>query len=87
MTDCEYTCEFHKTKKGTADWHHPISEHPEVGVYLCEAHHSLLLGRKTRYPGEMIINKSNIEMRNEIIELVKVVVIKSGFHESDIDKN
>lgn len=34
------------------EWHHPINLVPEVGVYLCQRHHSLLYGRNKLYPGE-----------------------------------
>ncbi len=34
------------------EWHHPINLVPEVGVYLCQKHHSLLYGRDKLYPGE-----------------------------------
>ena len=64
---CQYKCVFHK---GKIEWHHPISSRPQVGIYLCEAHHSLLQGRKHRYFGEAIINKTLDEMRVEIAALL-----------------
>lgn len=64
---CQYKSVFHK---GKIEWHHPISSRPQVGIYLCEAYHSLLQGRKYRYSGEAIINKTLDEMRAEITTLL-----------------
>lgn len=61
-----------------------------VGLTLCESHQFLarLKGwRKTRYPREMIVNKTLEEMRNEITALIHEVVIKAGYQISDIDKS
>ena len=80
---CQYPCSFHC---GKIEFHHPISTAPSVGVELCEAHHSLLAGRKRRYPGECIINKSIKEMREEVWALVLATVRVAGYHKGDIDK-
>jgi len=39
---CDYPCEFHM---GKSEWHHPIAAHPDIGINLCEAHHSIIQGR------------------------------------------
>lgn len=80
---CEYDCEFHK---GKVEWHHPISERPDVGIYLCEAHHSLLQGRKRKYAEETMINKTLDEMRTEIQHLVLLRLKEHNLSESAIDK-
>lgn len=81
---CNYPCSFHR---GKVEWHHPIAEHPEIGIYLCEAHHSLLQGRNKRYLGELIIMKTLREMRSEIYRMVITTIRKTGYSESDIDKH
>lgn len=81
---CAYLCGFHR---GKVEWHHPISTRFDVGFILCEAHHSLLMGRKKRYIGEIGINKTLAEMRAEIKDLEAQVVIKAGLQLSDIDKH
>lgn len=82
---CEYGCEFHK---GKVEWHHPCSQHPEVGVFLCEAHHSILQGRQRRYfkSGEQLIDKKIDDMRKEIQSMVEQRVLVAGLKLSDIDK-
>ncbi len=47
-----HKCEFCGSAEGQIDWHHPIPQIYEVGVYLCQKHHSLLYGREKLYPGE-----------------------------------
>ncbi len=84
MNDCAYPCEFHR---GKIEWHHPIAEEGEVGVYLCEAHHSLVQGRKVRYRGEMIVNKTLDEMRAELKEMEREAVEAKGKRLSDINKH
>jgi len=87
---CAYTGVPDECHRGKREFHHPISKAPMVGLTLCESHHSLarLKGwRKTRYPREMIVNKTLEEMRNEITELIHAVVIKAGYKISDIDKS
>ena len=81
---CEYDCEFHY---GKVEWHHPISKDGMVGVYLCEAHHSLIYGRKHGLPGETIVKKSYDQMRSEIQALVIERIKERGYTEDDIDKN
>jgi hypothetical protein len=77
---CQYRCSFHK---GVVEWHHPIggagsniANH--VGLWLCQAHHSILQGRKEKYIPELDLNKSIEEMRKELQELEAKVV--RGFH-------
>jgi hypothetical protein len=85
---CQYDCPGHQTKKIGMDWHHPCSKYQFVGLFLCEAHHSLLsLGRKKRLPFEMQINKTLEEMHQELKELELKTVLKAGLKESDIDKH
>lgn len=80
---CEYPCEFHK---GKVEWHHPCSQYPKVGMYLCEAHHSLLLGRHHRYAGEQLIEKALAEMRQEIQTIIEQKVLDKGLGLANIDK-
>lgn len=80
---CEYNCAFHQ---GPIEWHHPISSQPLFGVYLCQAHHSLIQGRKERKPGEIIVNKTLEEMRLEIEKLVRIRVFEQGGRPKDFDK-
>lgn len=61
--NCAYLCPFHR---GKIEWHHPIEGNWTIGLYLCEAHHSLIQGRKTRYAGEVVIDKTLDEMRAEV---------------------
>jgi hypothetical protein len=85
---CEYECEGHKSNKSVMDWHHPCSQYQFVGLFLCEAHHSLLsLGRKKRLPFEMAINKTLEEMHQELKQLELKTVLSMGLKESDIDKH
>ena len=68
-------------------WHHPISEHPEVGINLCQGHHSLICGRKKRYSGETCINETNDERKIKIFEFCVVKLQQKGFGRGDVDKN
>jgi hypothetical protein len=87
-TKCQYECEGHFSNKSQLDWHHPCSEYQFVGLFLCEAHHSLLsLGRKKRLPFERTINKTLEEMHDELKELELKTVLSVGLSESDIDKH
>jgi hypothetical protein len=87
-TKCQYECEGHYSKKKQMDWHHPCSEYQFVGLFLCEAHHSLLsLGRKKRLPFEMSINKTLDEMHKELKVLELSIVLSVGLNQSDIDKH
>jgi len=81
---CEYDCEVHR---GKVEWHHPCSEYPEVGLNLCELHHSIILGRKKRNPSEIAVNKTLPEMREELHRLELSAVTKVGLTLSDIDKH
>jgi hypothetical protein len=80
---CEYECVFHK---GKVEWHHPVSERPDVGIYLCEAHHSLLQGRKRRLLGELLVNKTLGRMKAEIYELVVKRLRRYNINEESINK-
>jgi hypothetical protein len=81
---CEYPCSFHSKQ---VDWHHPISSNGLVGIYLCQAHHSLLMGRKKIYLEEQNIGKTLSTMRGEICLLVADKVIEAGLPLALIDKN
>jgi hypothetical protein len=81
---CEYDCPFHN---GRLEWHHPISTHSEVGLWLYQAHHSLLMGRKRRYDGEGIVDKTVSRMRGEVCLLVADKVKATGLPLTMIDKN
>ena len=45
-------CEYCGSAEGQIDWHHPVPQIYDVGVRLCQRHHSLLYGREKLYPGE-----------------------------------
>lgn len=81
---CCYPCEFHK---GKTEFHHPLSFAPDVGIYLCEAHHSILQGRKKRYNAECLIDKTLVEMRSEIIEIQNKAILAAGYSPLARDKN
>jgi len=80
---CDYGCEFHR---GKVEFHHPIEEE-SCGLNLCEAHHSLIQGRKQRYPGESIVDKSLDQMRVEIKALEERAVRLAGFNPMAINKH
>ncbi len=83
---CAYSCPFHK---GKIEWHHPVANRPsegDVGLYLCEAHHSLIKDRTKRYSGETIIDKAMRQMRVEIEQLEIQAVETAGLTIGDIDK-
>ena len=81
---CEYTCEFHF---GKPEQHHPVSWAPLAGIInLCEAHHSILQGRKHKYHAEMTIDKTLVEMKREIMGMIAVRLEKVGLTTKDIDK-
>jgi len=82
--NCSYPCPFHK---GKTEWHHPLSQYPNIGLYLCEAHHSVLQGRRIRYRGEMIIDKTIPEMKIELQNLERQVVEDAGLDYGSIDKH
>lgn len=86
VKQCEYPCEFHRYKPEGAEWHHPIST-KDYGLWLCEAHHSIICGRKKRYDGELAINKSLGQMRVELKELERCRVIEQGGNPDEIDKH
>lgn len=79
---CEYNCEFHL---GKTEWHHPISKAWDVGIRLCEAHHSLLKDRKKRYFGEPW-DKTLMQMKMELKQMEVWKVLRAGFLLGDIDK-
>jgi len=84
--ECEYQCEFHR---GKIEGHHPIRDRPDIRIYLCEAHHSLVFGsfrRKKKYLGEIVINKTLEEMSREIWDLAVSRLNEYAYPESDIDK-
>jgi len=81
--ECQYDCEYHR---GKTEFHHPVSRDGTVGLYLCEAHHALLRNRAKRYKGEMIIDKTLAEMRDELKAMELSAVLKAGYQAGDIDK-
>lgn len=81
---CDYDCEYHR---GKVEWHHPIESDGLCGLNLCEAHHSLLQGRRKRYVGETIIDKSLDQMRAEIKALEKKAVSLAGYTTMAINKH
>lgn len=82
--ECLYESTFHL---GKIEWHHPISSNPEIGLSLCEAHHSLIKDRKKLYDDEFLAtNKSLEQMKGELKQLEADIVIKSGHSVEEIDK-
>jgi hypothetical protein len=81
---CEYPGEFHR---GKVQWHHPIEGRLDVGLDLCEAHHQILQGRKTKYWGEVSSGKSLEEIQLELKELEKRVVEANGLSCDLINKH
>ncbi len=63
---CEYSSKFHR---GKVEWHHPIKGRLDIGMFLCEAHHSILQGRKERYWPEVCEGKPSEEIRRDLIHL------------------
>jgi len=60
-----HKCEYCGSEKGQIDWHHPVPQIYDVGVHLCQKHHSLVYGRKKSYPDE--VDKS-LELEREKVE-------------------
>lgn len=88
--NCEFKGVPDDCHRGKVEFHHPISWAVDVGLDLCESHHSLarLQGwRKKRYPEEMGLNKTLDEIREDVINLIHERVIKSGYEITDIDKS
>lgn len=46
------SCEYCGTSEGQIEWHHPIPDWHEVGILLCQHHHSLVYGRVRFYDGD-----------------------------------
>lgn len=87
---CEFTEVPDEAHRGKVEFHHPISWAVEVGLDLCESHHSLCRSsayRKKRYPEEMAVNMSLNEIRDAVVKLVHDKVFKAGYDPVDIDKN
>lgn len=75
MLNCAYDCLFHR---GKIEWHHPVAEERNLGLYLCEAHHSIIQGRKFKYAEELTLDKSLAEMKKELQALEIRVIEASG---------
>jgi len=86
VRSCEYDCVFHHYKPSGAEWHHPISN-KDYGIWLCEAHHSIIMGRRHRYSGEIMVNKTLEQMRRELKTLESRRVIEQGGKPDEIDKH
>jgi len=80
---CEFLCSSHR---GKTEWHHPISSDITVGLYLCESHHSLILGRAKRYSGELLLDETVMQMRERLVKQIEDKVLSSGYQLADIDK-
>ena len=80
---CEFEWHWHK---GKVERHHPIQGNYAVRMYLCEAHHSILMGRKKLYDGE-----SDMTPLREIRELLKDqerrMVERAGLDPKSINKH
>ncbi len=73
LVECSYSCMVHR---GKVEWHHPIRERSDIGLYLCECHHSILLGRKRKYTFELGLGKTLEQMRIEIKQLEQEAIIR-----------
>ena len=62
-------CEYCGSAEGQIDFHHPVPQIPDVGVYLCQKHHSLLYGREKLYLGET--SKTMEADKQKVQQLVK----------------
>ena len=60
-----HKCEYCGSDSGQIDWHHPVPQIYNVGVHLCQKHHSLLYGREKLYPGE---TSQGLELEREKVE-------------------
>ena len=70
-----HKCEYCGSEEGQIERHHPIPQIYDVGVYLCQRHHSLLYGRKQLYPSE---TSQSLEFeREEVKKLVKQRVARA----------
>lgn len=81
---CDYECTFHK---GKIEWHHPIFNRFDAGFYLCEAHHSILQGRKKKYIGELTLGKDLSTMYIELKGLERWYVENAGCSTDQVDKH
>ena len=78
-------CAYKKTPcRGKIEWHHPIAGVWKVGLYLCEAHHSLIQGRKKLYNTELMMDRQ--ETVAELKALERSVVVAAGYDACEIDK-
>lgn len=88
--ECEYLGVPDDCHRGKVEWHHPLSWTIDVGLNLCESHHSLarLQGyRKRVYPEERVLNMTTDEIRDEVVKLIHSTVLKAGYKVTDIDKS
>jgi len=63
-------CEFCGSTWGQIEWHHPLPERGHIGLYLCQPCHSLLQGRKRKYPWETNEDKTLEEKRRQLLEFI-----------------
>lgn len=85
VTLTDKRCEYCGLDTGQIEWHHPISSHPEIGLYLCQPCHSLIQGRKKLYTFELNIDLD--EKRKAIWDLIYAKVRQAGYNPKfDIDK-
>ncbi len=85
MTIRTPACSYKYTPcRGKVEWHHPISSHPEVGMFLCEGHHSILQGRCRIYITELCVNI--VDLYADLKDLELSIVSAAGFTKNDIDK-
>ena len=62
-----HKCEYCGSGDGQIEWHHPIPQTYDVGIHLCQRHHSLLYGRDKPYPGE---TRETMEVDRHKIQLL-----------------
>ena len=84
ITDrCWYDCPFHK---GPIEWHHPISTTHDCGMSLCQAHHSIIQGRKILYQEELNLGLTIDKLWHDLKNLEADAVIDAGYSPAQIDK-
>jgi len=83
VVECNYRCDVHQ---GPVEWHHPVGARPEIGLFLCQLHHSLIQGRKKRHGIETLVNKTLDEMRADVMALEAQLVREQGGKLDEIDK-
>lgn len=81
---CEFGDEPHF---GNVEWHHPISSKRNIGVLLCQLHHSIMYGRKCRYPIERLMELKLPEIEMKLRNFIRTRVQEQGVDPQMINKD